>query len=139
MEVYVFQAALLCDSCAHEYMTNTEKPAHVDTDDQTSYDSDEWPKGAFYDSGGEADSPQHCDHCELFLENALTGYGETYVRDAFREYVETGRGKLEVLADWKAYYDYVWDDFESITYADMLDDNQVKAPMAKRYSGLEAA
>lgn len=139
MEVYVFQAALLCDSCAHEYMANTEKPAHVDTDDQTSYDSDEWPKGAFYDSGGEADSPQHCDHCGIFLENPLTGDGDTYVRDTFREYIETGRGSLDVLTEWKAYYDYAWDDFASITYPMMQEEDRITAPMLKRYRELEEA
>lgn len=139
MEVYIFQAALLCADCAGELMANNEKPDGVDMDDESSYDSNDWPKGPYLDGGGEADCPQHCDHCQAFLDNPLTGDGETYVRDAFREYVETGRGSLDVLVEWKAAYDYVWDDFESITYADMLDDNQVKAPMAKRYSELEAA
>lgn len=122
MDVFIFQAALICSTCGTLYKQGTDKPEHVNESDESSYDSDDWPKGPYSDGGGEADSPQHCDHCGDFLDNPLTGDGETYVRDAFREYVETGRGSLDTLAEWKAAYDWVWSDFESITLPMMEEE-----------------
>ena len=138
MDVYVFQAALICDTCGTLYKLGTDKPAHVDEADESSYDSDDWPKGPYSDGGGEADSPQHCDHCGIFLDNPLTGDGETYVRDAFREYVELGRGSLETLAEWKAAYDWVWFDFESITYP-MMEEEGLTRQQQQRAAALAAA
>lgn len=138
MDVYVFQAALICDTCGTLYKQANDKPAHVDESDESSYDSDHWPKGPYGDGGGEADSPQHCDHCGVFLDNPLTGDGETYVRDAFREFVETGRGRLDVLAEWKAAYDWVWSDFESITLEGMREEG-ITDICERRAAALEAA
>lgn len=109
MDAYIFQAALLCNHCAMGVCA----VSITNPDDRD--DSDHWPQGPYSDGGGEADSPQHCDHCGTFLANPLTGDGESYVRDAWREYVETGRGRLDTLAEWKAAYEWVWMDFESIT------------------------
>ncbi len=53
-----------------------------DISDESSYDSDEWPKGPYGDGGGEADVPQHCGHCKEFLENPLTPEGMAYVRES---------------------------------------------------------
>ncbi len=144
MDAYIFQAALLCADCATSFMAKNKQPEHIvefapGELDESSYDSDEWPKGPYGEGGGESDTPAHCDHCQAFLDNSLTGDGETYVRDAFREYVETGRGSLDVLSEWKAGYDWVWSDFESITYADMLDDGKVHGNMVVRYNQLEQA
>jgi hypothetical protein len=138
MDVYVFQAALICDTCGTLYKQGTDKPAHVDESDESSYDSDDWPKGPYSDGGGEADGPCHCDHCGVFLDNPLTPDGETYVRDAFREYVETGRGRLDVLAEWKAAYDWVWSDFESITLEGMREEGLTDL-CERRAASLEAA
>jgi hypothetical protein len=81
MNVYIFQAALICEDC-HAALTEAhDKPAHVDESDEYSYDSDEWPKGPYSDGGGEADTPCHCDRCGVFLENPLTPDGDTYVRE----------------------------------------------------------
>lgn len=86
MNVYLFQAALLCEDCGHEVCKNLteagEKPFTVS--DESSYDSDDYPKGPYPDGGGEADSPQHCDHCNVFLENPLTADGVAYVSDALQ-------------------------------------------------------
>lgn len=138
MDAYVFQAALICEDCSHAVQGTLPKPAHVDMNDQSSYDSDDWPKGPYGDGGGEADTPQHCDMCGVFLDNPLTGDGETYVRDAFREFVETGRGRPDVLGEWKARYDWVWDSFVEITFADMVTDGNVSDLMQRRFDDLEA-
>jgi hypothetical protein len=117
MDAYVFQAALLCEDCARAVKAQTRPPEGVDPDnpDESLYDSGDYPKGPYPDGGGEADSPQHCDTCHQFLDNPLTGDGETYVRDAFMEYVETGRGRVEVLREWRDAYDWCFDDFKAIS------------------------
>src|SRR5437870_2158559 len=103
MNVYVYQAALLCEDCgvkARLELTAAAK-APADPDDEGSYDSDDFPKGPYPGGGGEADSPQHCDsgtECvnalvcrhgthELgaFLENDLTAEGLVALADTIRE------------------------------------------------------
>lgn len=87
-DAFVFQAAMLCTDCAQDVMDNTPAPHGVDptAPDESLYDSDDWPKGPYPDGGGEADTPQHCDHCGAFLENPLTDDGDSYVRAAARPY-----------------------------------------------------
>jgi hypothetical protein len=91
-----------------------------DPDDESSYDSDDWPKGPYRHGGGEADCPQHCGACGLFLENALTDDGDSYVRELAEPYsYPTDDGDVAswdeiserarddgqaVLADWIDYY-----------------------------------
>jgi hypothetical protein len=118
MDVYVFQAALLCDTCGTLYKQGTDKPAHVDENDESSYDSDEWPKGLYPDGGGEADSPQHCDHCGEFLDNPLTPDGETYVAECFDEFVKEGRGDYETLDTWRRAYYWVWEEYSTVRAAE---------------------
>jgi len=121
MKAYIYHAALICEDCAACTMGEEKKPDHVNMDDQASYDSDEWPKGPYGDGGGEADSPQHCDMCGDFLENPLTEDGSTYVKQAWREYVETGRGRLEVLQAWRDGYAWEWEEL-CIEYEDAGQD-----------------
>ena len=102
MDVYIFQAALLCkhdgEKVRRELTRAGEAPA--DPDDEQSYDSDDFPKGPFPDGGGEADTPQHCDICHMFLENPLTSDGMQYVLEALDE----GRGDTTVLKEWADFY-----------------------------------
>lgn len=83
MRVYIYQSALLCEDCgdAKRAALDPNRPAHIDPDNESSYDSGEYPKGPYGDGGGEADSPQHCDHCGVFLQNPLTDDGREYVRE----------------------------------------------------------
>jgi hypothetical protein len=92
MQVYMFCAALLCEECGVKARTahRHSMPVDFDQDDESSYDSDNFPKGPYPDGGGEADTPQHCDRCSVFLENPLTGDGYAYVREA----VENGHDAL---------------------------------------------
>lgn len=84
MDAYIYQAALLCGSCARETRRELDRQGKRPDDpaDEYSFDSDEYPKGPYADGGGEADSPQHCDLCGLFLENDLTSEGIRYVKEA---------------------------------------------------------
>jgi hypothetical protein len=92
MKVYMFCAALLCESCGTEARTahRHTMPVEFDQDDESSYDSDNFPKGPYTNGGGEADTPQHCDSCGVFLENPLTPDGDAYVRNAAKEFETPG-------------------------------------------------
>ncbi len=103
MNAYLFQAAMICEDCATKVKANRPLPEGADPGNEATWDSDEYPKGPFLHGGGESDSPTHCDHCMKFLENPLTGDGETYVREA----LAANDGNPEVLAEWRAFYDYL--------------------------------
>lgn len=111
MNVYMYQAALYCESCGdtiREDLAGTpEEPE--DPSDEDSYDSDEYPKGPFEDGGGEADSPQHCDACGAFLENPLTDDGRAYVRDL----LSRPGGNPDVRALWARFYDLPYGDTDA--------------------------
>lgn len=112
MDAYIFQAALYCPDCTRQIKRELKKEGKDprDFEDEHTYDSDEYPKGPFSEGGGEADSPQHCDACHVFLENPLTGDGEDYVREAVNEDREArrrGRKANHVVGEWKEFYDYL--------------------------------
>ena len=111
MKTYIFQAALICEDCSHGVQGALVKPDHVDMHDESSYDSDEWPKGPYPDGGGEADSPQHCAMCHVFLNNPLTPDGSAYVKKAWRYYAEMGVGSLDVLKEWRDAYPCDWSEY----------------------------
>jgi hypothetical protein len=91
MDAYIFDAELLCSDCAESVMARLPK-------------SDDYPKGPYSDGGGEADCPNHCGICGLFLENPLTDDGVEYVKAAIAEFDSTGRGTPEVIAEWREFY-----------------------------------
>ncbi len=136
MDVYIFQADIYCRDCGESLRRENPLPPGADLDDESTFDSDAYPKGPYGDGGGEADCPQHCGACNLFLDNPLTGDGETYVRDIFRLHVETGRGNAEVIADWRLAYDWVWDDFESITLEMMREEKPLTPAQESRLAAL---
>lgn len=135
MDAYYYQADIYCDSCATDIKADLIRSGDADGHE---VQSDLFPQGPYSEGGGEADCPQHCAHCRTFLDNPLTGDGETYVRDAFREFVDTGRGSPDVLAEWKAGYRWIWDDFADITFADMVEDGNVSDLMQRRFDDLES-
>jgi len=107
MNVYLYQAALLCEQCGDEVRKdltdNGEAPENPD--DEATFDSDDFPKGPYSDGGGEADCPQHCDYCQCFLDNPLTSDGYDYVRKAIRKWEDIGSGSEDVLREWSDRYD----------------------------------
>lgn len=103
MDAYVFQAAMLCADCGkatRDQLRATTKELHpgFDEADEYTYDSDYFPKGPYSDGGGEADSPNHCDHCGVFLHNPLTREGVAYVKEQLSE-VEDVSG-FDCPLDW---------------------------------------
>lgn len=104
MDTYIFQAALYCTDCANEIkwqldFSHEGQPEHL-------FDSGDYPKGPY--PASESDTPDHCDSCHVHLENPLTGDGEDYVREALSD----GTGNPEVLAEWRAFYSYLFTEQE---------------------------
>lgn len=79
MEIYVWQADLWCAGCGKavqaRLLCEGVKPGK---------DSDGWPQGPYWSGDGEADHPQHCAGCDVFLEHPLTADGMEYVRQAVK-------------------------------------------------------
>ena len=112
MDAFLYQAALYCPDCTRKIKRElrAEGKDPRDYEDEHEYDSGEYPKGPFPEGGGEADIPQHCDLCHVFLENPLTSEGEAYVREAVREDHERrkrGEKANPVVGEWEAFYDYI--------------------------------
>jgi hypothetical protein len=95
MRAYAYRAAMHCEDCGENYRDACLSQGILDNGD-----TDTFPQGPLPYGGGEADCPQHCDTCGVFLGNALTADGLAYVREALRVPV----GNPEVLALWADFY-----------------------------------
>ena len=73
MDAYIYQADIYCEDCIQGIK------ASVLADPCLTY-NDTPPQGPFPNGGGEADSPQHCSSCGVFLENPLTDDGWAYTQ-----------------------------------------------------------
>jgi len=94
---FAYQSELFCEDCAKSIREklNPELVALADKD----RNSDMAPQGPYPDGGGEADTPQHCDACDVFLKNPLTGDGRMYVQKIVdREWTPT-------VVEWSNFYD----------------------------------
>ena len=98
MYVYVYRSDFLCDRCGESVRQAIPCPGNPN--DEYSYDSDDWPKGPFPNGGGEADCPQHCSRCEIFLENPLTTGGYKYLKSV----LDSSEGNSVVLTLWSDFY-----------------------------------
>jgi len=116
-DVYIYQADLWCGRCGRQLRRDLEAkgqaPDHPD--DETSYDSDEFPKGPHQPDA--SDTPDHCaagPDCLAadvvvepsgerrvghFLKNPLTGEGEAYVQRAVAE------GSPVAVQIWTPFYE----------------------------------
>ena len=99
MEAWIYQSALLCGECAIERRVELNLAVVKLADEEGDYDI--VPQGPFPDGGGEADCPQHCDHCGIHLENPLTADGYEYVRDMARD----PDSHTDTIRTWRAFYD----------------------------------
>ncbi len=115
MRAYIYQADLYCEGCGEAIKTELALPPGYDPENESSYDSDDYPKGPYDGGGGEADAPQHCGRCGVFLENPLTAEGfnyiETQIEDAGngdRSYPRPAHDPA-VLRRWAEFYEIdVW-------------------------------
>ena len=92
MDTWIYCASLYCEECAAEIRSDLVGVSRADMGD-----SDSYPQGPYPNGGGEADCPQHCDSCGIFLENPLTPDGVEYVKEA-----EPGR----VRQIWRDFYGF---------------------------------
>jgi hypothetical protein len=95
MNVYIYDADIYCDDCGEKIIAELDAE-HV----QDTGDSGDYPQGPYPDGGGEADVPQHCGSCQIFLENPLTEDGYQYVCDALAD----NRGNAEIEKLWANFY-----------------------------------
>lgn len=106
MKAYMYCAAMYCGPCGENLRAQLDaagkRPA--DPNAESTYDSDDYPKGPYSAGGGEADTPQHCDACGVHLENPLTPDGVAYVADAIRAFDQEGDGTADVIATWREFY-----------------------------------
>lgn len=102
MNAYIYQAELWCEDCARKEMAKLEaagkRPLRTDT--ESSYDSDDWPKGPIIEGGGAADSPRHCFGCCIHLQNPLTEEGLRYLEGELADKF----GEPEILQIWHDFY-----------------------------------
>lgn len=91
MVAYIYRAALICSDCAKSEIGFNERNNLAD-----SGDSDTYPQGPYSNGGGEADMPQHCDKCGVFLENPLTSEGYDYIKQQWE--------KVSPDTEWRNYY-----------------------------------
>ena len=98
MEAYIYQADIYCADCAKKY-----SQLQVLIGEKDSGDSDQFPQGPYENGGGEADYPQHCCNCQVFMENSLTSDGEEYVIAAAKDALGG-----DVAKEWKDYYSYLF-------------------------------
>ena len=99
--MYIYQADCFCDDCgeAIKAAIAAEGKAPENSDDESTYDSDEYPKGPFSDDDA-SDGPQHCGSGEscfnavelpsghkigMLLGTSLTDYGVNYLRNVIRD------------------------------------------------------
>ena len=117
MNAYIYQADFYCETCAIAIRNRLTREGRSpdDPNDETTFDSDQFPKGPIADGGGEADTPQHCSSCGAFLENPLTTDGQEYVKrevatiEARDRAVYSGnRHSMRVTRDWKRFYGYLF-------------------------------
>ncbi len=99
MDAYIYEADLYCSDCIEEIKKNIPiEEVPEDTGDENTFDSDDYPKGPYPDGGGEADSPQHCAKCGIFLENDLTSDGMNWLYSTIIESLQTGKFCDEIFA-----------------------------------------
>ncbi len=97
MDAYIYNADIYCEECASDIRLDLPVPTYPEP-----WDTNDYPSGPYADGGGEADYPQHCGSCELFLENPLTKDGQDYVLRHVKD-----RLQLTIVQEWLAFYDYL--------------------------------
>jgi hypothetical protein len=113
VNAYIYNADIYCKDCGKvikqringaPFGRNDDTGRFESVDEYDGVDSDQYPCGPYADGGGEADCPQHCGDCRVFLENPLTAHGVQYVEEAINEHHRAGRGDADVLREWAEFY-----------------------------------
>ena len=108
---WTYNASIYCDDC---------KPDNGCSDDRC-LNSECCPQPVFSTSD-EADTPQHCATCNVFLKNALTGDGMEWLRESLCDDL----GNAEVRAEWRTFYGLdrpsTWPSLLVELYAQLADE-----------------
>lgn len=117
----MFTAALYCADCTAPILRRLSYEGKIpeDPSNESSYDSDDYPKGPYDDGGGEADTPQHCAGCHEHLENSLTDDGVAYVREAIERAILEGKAESIARDVWGPFYGIEPEDPRAIRLARM--------------------
>lgn len=101
---YIYRGDVYCEICADAIKAKLDAEGRTPANpkDEGSYDSDDYPKGPYFNQ--ESDAPEHCARCGLFLENPLTREGYRYLNQMIAEADDTGAGNEEVIKEWKEFY-----------------------------------
>lgn len=108
MLTYMYRAALYCPDCAGKIQRNIDLKERGK--ERGSYpvvwagDSESYPSGPYENGGGEADTPQHCDACGVFLQNSLTSDGVRYLQEHVEAFETQGIGRADVIHEWTDFY-----------------------------------
>ena len=100
MDAYIYRADIYCEDCAEQTVAAIRHDLVLHTN---LIGSDNFPQGPFPNGGGEADIPQHCGSCGVFLENPLTEIGRNYAQLACDW--NTSTKHTVALAIWADFYD----------------------------------
>ena len=100
MKIYMWNADLYCGPCGEAIAATLPDP---DAWEREHPDSCSYPV-AYDSSEGEADSPEHCGKCVLFLERSLTEYGVRYVKEIVSEDLETESEIVGIVKEWIDFY-----------------------------------
>lgn len=106
MNIYVYQAALLCEGCGLTTKEKLDREGATPSNpgDESTYDSDRYPKGPYASDSNDADTIHHCNHCGLFLENPLTNDGMNQLYEDVRVAINEGKAS-DALRNWIEFYD----------------------------------
>jgi len=100
MNAYAYAAALYCEACTLAIQDRLGAVPSWEREDSNLY-----PQGPYPAGGGEADSPQHCDACNVFLANPLTADGLAYVREHVpADDAKPAPRRSAVVATWREFY-----------------------------------
>ena len=99
MNVYIYNADIYCVDCAQEMIDEYRERGIADDGDSNTF-----PQGPYPNGGEEADCPQHCGDCGVFLENSLTSDGADYVLSHIADDPDCENA---VTQQWREWYDYL--------------------------------
>lgn len=135
---YGYDAALHCPDCADA--AGMLKEGAVDAQGGEAF--------AVFDQTDEADCPQHCDECHVFLYNSLTDEGVKYVVESLHnlEWEKRTESNLGVVREWADYYDHYIEDAVDIffqpglmLYAEDIEEEMLDDLLACSEPGRDAA
>ena len=122
---WMYNASLYCYDCGKKIIEElTEKLQKEgkeipDTDDEYSYDSDDFPKG-ICSAQSETDSPNFCDDCGQYLNETLTDTGINYVAENLEQDIKNE--STNNSEEWAEMVDHIQDCYGLSIWQRMIFD-----------------